>query len=85
MWERIVSRWWWLAQVRWGAGSRKFGSALKEMHPYATHTTVCTHHTSNHTAHPVQITVMCWESANGTNELRGQFPELYIRPLQGLV
>lgn len=44
-----------------------------------------THDTSNHTAHPVQITVMCWESANGTNELRGQFPELYIRPLQGLV
>lgn len=22
-----------------------------------------------------------WESANGTNECRGQFPELYIRPL----
>jgi hypothetical protein len=30
----------------------------------------------------VRITVLCWESANGTNELRGQFPALYIRPLQ---
>ncbi|KAI8469938.1 MAG: hypothetical protein J3K34DRAFT_521739 [Monoraphidium minutum] len=28
----------------------------------------------------VKITLQCWESANGTNELRGQFPELYIRP-----
>lgn len=55
------------------------------MRSYAIHNMLRTHDTSNHTAHPVQITVMCWESANGTNELRGQFPELYIRPLQGLV
>ena len=27
----------------------------------------------------VRIEVQCWESVNGTNELRGQFPELYIR------
>lgn len=29
----------------------------------------------------VKISMQCWESANGTNELRGQFPELYIRPI----
>jgi hypothetical protein len=29
----------------------------------------------------VRITVLCWESTNGTSETRGQFPELYIRQL----
>lgn len=30
---------------------------------------------------PVRLTLQCWESPNGTNESRGQFPELYIRAL----
>lgn len=30
----------------------------------------------------VRISVECYESHNGTNEMRGQFPELFIRPLQ---
>lgn len=29
----------------------------------------------------VRVTFQCWESPNGTNEQRGQFPELYIRVL----
>jgi len=29
----------------------------------------------------VKVTFECWESPNGTNEQRGQFPELYIRPI----
>jgi PHR domain len=29
----------------------------------------------------VRVKFCEWESANGTNECRGQFPELYIRPL----
>ncbi len=27
----------------------------------------------------VKVQFHCWESPNGTNEQRGQFPELYIR------
>ncbi len=29
----------------------------------------------------VKVQFQCWESPNGTNEQRGQFPELYIRVL----
>eukprot|EP00775_Hariotina_reticulata_P009921 gene9921-10078_t len=28
----------------------------------------------------VTVSFQCWESSNGTNEERGQFPEVYIRP-----
>lgn len=29
----------------------------------------------------VQVQFMPWESPNGTNEQRGQFPEIYLRVL----
>eukprot|EP00879_Flechtneria_rotunda_P017035 GHRR01017840.1.p1 GENE.GHRR01017840.1~~GHRR01017840.1.p1 ORF type:complete len:102 (-),score=21.69 GHRR01017840.1:146-451(-) len=30
----------------------------------------------------VKVSFQCWESPNGTNEQRGQYPELYIRALR---
>ena len=29
----------------------------------------------------VKVQFQCWESPNGTNEQRGQFPEIYIRAM----
>ena len=29
----------------------------------------------------VKVTFQSWESPNGTNEQRGQFPEIYVRPV----
>lgn len=32
----------------------------------------------------VTVRFQSWESPNGTNEQRGQFPELYLRPMPSL-